>query len=348
MKAELELDLAEIVDLPVDASALDHTTDQALDHTLDQAPWPHSAATAVPVKLLRASDSPRLAGVDEQHVRVLAELEEELPPIVVHRETMRVIDGMHRLRAAQLRGRSTIAVTFFDGSPRESFVLAVEANIRHGLPLTLADRREAARRILQAFPEWSNRAIAAKTGLSGKTVGKLRGADEQLGGARLFRIGRDGRARPLDPAAGRERATQALLKRPDASLREIARSVGVSIGTVRDVRDRLRHGRSPLPRPRGSARDGAPEALRTPPRRATDPAPILAALRRDPALRYSDTGRQMIRWLEARIVRAEELELLMEAPPHQASRIAALARACAAHWDMIAEEIERREDGAPA
>ena len=42
---------------------------------------------------------------------------------------MRVIDGMHRLRAAILNGRSSIEVEFFDGSDEEAFIRAVEQNV---------------------------------------------------------------------------------------------------------------------------------------------------------------------------------------------------------------------------
>jgi hypothetical protein len=63
---------------------------------------------------------------------------------------MRVIDGMHRLRAAQLRGDHGVEVKFFDGDADEAFIAAVRANITHGLPLTLADRKAAAQRILAA------------------------------------------------------------------------------------------------------------------------------------------------------------------------------------------------------
>src|SRR5690349_6262411 len=77
-------------------------------------------------------DTPRRSGESLEHVRRLAESEDELPPIVVHRPTMRVIDGMHRLRAAELRGQQEIEVRFFDGDEASSFVLAVRANIAHG------------------------------------------------------------------------------------------------------------------------------------------------------------------------------------------------------------------------
>src|SRR5262245_43617336 len=70
----------------------------------------------VPLRQLLPADSPRLVGEDAKHIRVLAESEAVLPPILVHRATMRVVDGMHRVGAARLRGREAIEVRFFDGS----------------------------------------------------------------------------------------------------------------------------------------------------------------------------------------------------------------------------------------
>ncbi|WP_368858328.1 ParB/RepB/Spo0J family partition protein [Nocardia alni] len=71
----------------------------------------------------------------------MATLDETLPPIIVHRESWHVIDGVHRVRAAQLRGDSTILARLFDGGEADAFVLAVTSNTRHGLPLSSADWR---------------------------------------------------------------------------------------------------------------------------------------------------------------------------------------------------------------
>jgi hypothetical protein len=159
---------------------------------------------------------------------------------------MRVIDGMHRLRAAIRRGRKLVEVTYFDGDEREAFILAVELNVRHGLPLSLHDRKAAAKRILAADAVLSDPAIASKAvGLSDKTVAAIRaraGADiPQPDGRR----GRDGRMYPVGGAEGRQRVAQLIAARPDASLREIGSAVGVSVATVNDVRKRLSTGEDP-------------------------------------------------------------------------------------------------------
>jgi hypothetical protein len=324
----------------------------------------------VPIDRLRDADSPRRAGVDPAHVRLLAELDEGLPPITVHRATMRVIDGMHRLHAARLNHRETVEVTYFDGSERESFVLAVEANTGHGLPLTLADRRESAKRILRSYPEWSDRAIAAKVGLSGKTVGAIRRSDAEEFARAAVRVGRDGRVRPLSTVEGRLKARAVLAHRPDASLREIARIAGISVETARDVRDRLSLGEGALPGGLAGGLAAAGEAAprlapgrqpqtqtpqtpqkpqkpqtQTRPAGPIDPVAILDSLRRDPTIKYSAKGRALVRWLEARIVRSGESDAIRRAPAHQAEKIAALARACAACWNDIASEMEHRAVG---
>jgi hypothetical protein len=49
-------------------------------------------------------------------------VETKLPPILVHHAKMRVIDGMHRLRVAELKGRNQVAVEFYEGNEQEAFL----------------------------------------------------------------------------------------------------------------------------------------------------------------------------------------------------------------------------------
>ena len=206
----------------------------------------------LPVTALRPADSPRRAGEDIGHIEMLASIEERLPPIVVHRASMRVIDGMHRLRAAKLRGDDRVEVRFFDGDEQEAFVLAVTANTTHGLPLSIGDRALATERIIASQPTWSDRAIAVAVGLGARTVGNIRRRmqDQAEVESVTARTGRDGRVRPVDNSVGRLRASALIKQRPEASLREIAREAGVSPSTVRDVRLRLERGEDPLPQMR--------------------------------------------------------------------------------------------------
>jgi hypothetical protein len=63
---------------------------------------------------------------------LLAECYTELPPILVQRGSMQVIDGMHRLRVAPRRGEDTVRVQFFHGSVTAAFIAAVRLNAAHG------------------------------------------------------------------------------------------------------------------------------------------------------------------------------------------------------------------------
>jgi ParB-like chromosome segregation protein Spo0J len=307
---------------------------------------PPPSTRTVSLAALRAADSPRLVGEDSEHIRLLAESDRELPPILVHRTSMRVIDGMHRIGAARLRGQDTIDVVFFDGSDADAFVMAVKANIAHGLPLSYADREAAVARIVTTHPDWSDRAIAAATGLSPHTVATVRGRIVGLP-KETARIGRDGRIRPLDSSDGRLAASRLIAARPEASLREIARTAGISPATVRDVRERIQRGEDPVPlrrarngrpvRPAEPVRDEA-ERLSTQERNA-----ILQRLERDPSLRFAQSGHLVLRWLARRVITDEEWRDVAEAaPPHSAYIIAALAHRCAAEWAEFARHLESR------
>lgn len=137
-------------------------------------PDPHpggllSEIIQVPISRITVGGSLRAGGVDPRHIDALAEVCSELPPIVIHRKTMTVIDGVHRLRAVENSGATHISAVLFNGDEREAFVLAVKLNSNHGLPLSLADRKAAALHMLADFPEWSNRRLAGVVGLSDKT-----------------------------------------------------------------------------------------------------------------------------------------------------------------------------------
>src|SRR2546430_11035320 len=75
----------------------------------------------VPISALRPGDSPRLDGLDSDHIRTLLEIDGELPPILVHRGTMRAIDGMHREDAARAASRPSMPPQFFEGNGEHPF-----------------------------------------------------------------------------------------------------------------------------------------------------------------------------------------------------------------------------------
>lgn len=327
----------------------------SLDDFLDRASTAEEglATATVPIATLQPADSPRLAGEDGAHIRLLAQVDDALPPILVHRSTMRVIDGMHRLEAAVLRGEDTIEVRFFDGDAADAFVLGVRANTAHGLPLTVADRRAAAQRIVSSHPQWSDRAIAQATGLSAKTVGRIRKCATGENPHLRTRIGRDGRARPVNSAEGRLRACALMEEKPTASMRQIAAEAGISLGTVRDVRHRLSRGEDPVPRraKRARATSSAPPVAPVPTQRSgstadvvrpkgEQPSVLLYRLKIDPSLRFNEAGRALIRLLGMHTLgRAEQEQLLETVPEHLRPTVADLARACAETWWDLAERL---------
>ncbi len=302
----------------------------------------------VPITLLRLGDMPRTGGVDDEHVQALAMSETRLPPIIVHRPTMRVIDGAHRLRAAELARRTVIEARFFDGDENDAFVLAVEVNRAHGLPLSLADRKAAAARIIRTHPTRSDRWIALVSGLAATTVGALRKCSSVGNAMSNTRVGRDGRQRPVDSSEGRRRAAELMRADPTRSLRNIARAVGIAPSTVLDVRNRISAGEDPVPS-RGESREKPGYVRRSAQRRRPvtrmepEPGPdtIMQMLRHDPSLRFSEAGRALLRWLDKHTVVGMPAATPPSAgiPAHCLGAVAALARHNARFWADLAARI---------
>lgn len=279
--------------------------------------------TSVPIDSLISSDSPRLTGELDEHVHALAECTTELPPIVVHRPSMRVVDGMHRLRAARLRGDTEISVRFFDGAEKDAFPLAVQLNVAHGLPLSVADRTHAAARILDSHPHWSDRYIAELAKLAPNTVRAIRKCSSVHDAQSNARIGRDGRARPVDSEPGRHLVSQLLISNPDASLRTVAKAAGVAPSTAWRVRSNMRSGKQ-------AAAPSVPS-----PRRRTD---TLQHLKQDPSLRLTESGRTVLRWLNTPAVELVNWpKVIADLPPHCGPLLADLARQNADAWRAMAD-----------
>ncbi|SUB40284.1 MULTISPECIES: ParB/RepB/Spo0J family partition protein [Nocardia] len=257
----------------------------------------------IPIESIDIGGALRVRAEDSAHTQVLAQTETELPPILVHRGTMRLIDGAHRLQAAKLKGARVIRVRFFDGTEEEAFVLAVQANIAHGLPLSVIDRKAASLRIMRMYPLWSDRKVAEVAGLDHKTVGAVRrqssGDVPQTG----QRLGRDGRMRRVRRADGnRQRRTE------------------------------------PCDSPAGTHRPAEPAAA---PR--VCPASVLQSLRRDPSLRLTETGRTLLRWLDASPrTPTQSLDLADRIPEHCLNLIHDMARQNAANWQDFATRIGDR------
>jgi hypothetical protein len=310
-------------------------------------------AHKISIDLLHPGNSPRLNGADPQHIQLLASSDGPLPAILVHQGTMRVIDGAHRLQVALLKRQETIEVIFFDGTDDDAFVAAVQANNAHGLPLTLADRRAAAARVLTSHPHRSDRWIAAVAGLAVGTVGAIRARTRPNNSEITDRTGRDGRVRPVSSVNGRKLASKVITEQPEASLRDIARIANISPGTARDVRERMRRGDNPVPARQSESaarrlQAAHPHTQATTQRAASTRKPrdcqaLLQNLNADPSLRYSEAGRVLLRWLHTMAEGSSKSHDILEAlPPHCLYPVAQVLRQCAGQWLKIADQLDTR------
>ena len=70
---------------------------------------------------------------------------------------------------------------------------------------------------------------------------------------------------------------------------------------------------------------------------------MLQNLSRDPSLRFTDSGRRLLRWLFGQSDGLRGCRTLMDSiPPHCAYTVAALARAHAREWLEFADDLECR------
>jgi ParB-like chromosome segregation protein Spo0J len=312
------------------------------------------------IAVLRDGLSPRLDGTSPAHIKQLADLADEVPPIVVQRSSLRVVDGMHRLEAARSRGERLVPVVYFDGTDEEAFVAAVRLNAVHGMPLSARDRSAAMERILAAHPYWSDRRIAAVCGVAPTTVAARRRSANDRNRLNI-RIGQDGRRRPLSAQEGRRIATEIMRSRPGASLREVAREAGISVGTAMDVRRKLaaqngevgpdEAGATPLPAARTDPTDQAQSKV-TVPRSAGEWPPAtgpgsepdvrarLENLVQDPSLRYTERGRALLRLASTTLAFILQSDGVAEnVPGHCRDSLRAIAEACAGGWREFGERL---------
>ncbi len=151
---------------------------------------------------------PRIGGLDPTHVRELEEAPDSWPPLAVvnQKGAFILVDGFHRLAAAQNIGLTEVPVKVLDvPDDGDLHALAFFLNAAHGRPLTLTDRRAFAARLLRQHPEWADREIGRRCGLAQPTVARVRESLEETEEIEPLdtRIGRDGRTYRV-PAAERE------------------------------------------------------------------------------------------------------------------------------------------------
>ncbi|HEY1919432.1 MAG TPA: ParB/RepB/Spo0J family partition protein [Streptosporangiaceae bacterium] len=316
---------------------------EPLAEDLDLRNFEHVPAEEAPVGSLTPGPFLREAGTNAAHVQLLVSAADtaQLPPILVQRDGHRVIDGLHRLSAAKIRGDRVIKVRLLDCTDSQALVLAIKANSAHGFPLSKADRVSGANRVLAEHPDWSDRSIAGITGLSAKTIASLRDRSAGQADPDGKRLGRDGRRRPVSAGAGRRRAAAYLSAHPDAPLREVAQETDVSLGTVHDVSARLRRGH-------GVERGGRPErgAQQAPTRRNHVDAPptwaaAAAKMAADPSVRYTEGGKEFLRWMTQHAADpAGWRTFVNKVPAHWCDVIASLAEDIGREWHVFAQRLE--------
>jgi hypothetical protein len=136
-------------------------------------PNPSSEAAHLSLKHLRANEDfqPRLDGLDERHVALLMSSDpDNWPPLLVTPNgagVYDVIDGFHRLEAARRLGRTALPCVVDD---QAGYPEGVAANLRHGLPLRLSDRKAYARWLHELEPQLSLRELGRRCGLNHQTV----------------------------------------------------------------------------------------------------------------------------------------------------------------------------------
>ena len=125
-----------------------------------------------------------------------------------------------------------------------------------------------------------------------------------------------------------------LAEKPTASIRAIAKEAGVSPSTVHEVRQRLRTGQDvALKRQKVQRSLATPQPADVCPLRGSsgdsgsvgsvDIATILASLKGDPSLRFSDAGRSVLRWLERyRVGMTMSIKIAEMIPDHCATSVA--------------------------
>lgn len=324
---------------------------------------------SLPIGRLDLSGSPRLGGIEKRHVSALAQLASSaLPPVLVHQGTLRVIDGVHRVHAAIARGETTIAAELIDCAGDELFIRAVQANSSHGLPLSLEDRRAAGRSILETHPHWSDRMIAKIAGLSPNTVGAMRRRQVGAAEASGHRVGLDGRIHRRSPGDTRRAVREALARNPAASVRELARTVGISVGRAHVLRrelldGKLREGASAGGMRVGACADGESDTdLDTDTGTGTDarrrqaagrrrpggravPGSLVKMLAADPSLRLNEQGRGLLRLLVTQAIDPAEWSSLVDVvPAHRADAVIELAEGFSKTWSRFADELKRRSE----
>lgn len=166
---------------------------------------------------------------------------DQLPWPIIHEETGKVIDGQMVLEAIADRF-DEFEVLMFSGTSLEAAELAMALDAQAGRRRTNADRRAAAKRMIELDPSVSDNWIAQTYRLGTRTVAEIRARiAAELGAATGGRMGKDGITR-VPPHVSVQRAVEHFKENPEDSRSEtkIAKELGVARSSVHLAKEQMR------------------------------------------------------------------------------------------------------------
>jgi len=143
-------------------------------------------------------------GINKSTVGIYENSFDELPSIDVFwiegKDGWWIVDGWHRYEAAKNLGKDKIEANEHQGTFDDAKEFSFDSNLKHGQPLTLNERKEAAKLKLKRHTERSDNWIGEDCGISDKTVRIIREELEaSFGIPKLTKLkGKDGKEYPRE------------------------------------------------------------------------------------------------------------------------------------------------------
>jgi len=144
----------------------------------DSHPAPTRDIRTVPIADIHVGPQPRVKGIDDDHVAVLSECLDELPPaklVETPENGLVLVQGHHTLCAYQNAGRTSIPAEIV--APPEDgdlLALAFHEDAKSGLAYTADDRDAFVAHLLRLYPGRSEREIGREAGRNQPTVARIR------------------------------------------------------------------------------------------------------------------------------------------------------------------------------
>jgi ParB-like chromosome segregation protein Spo0J len=117
---------------------------------------------------------------------------DEFPPVMLVDDgvTRYLVDGFHRLKAAEFAGATDLPANIITGTREDALWYALGANRANGERLTEADKTHAVTLALRAWPERMQREIAEQIGCSESLVSKVKLELSEQAGEPVLLVGR--------------------------------------------------------------------------------------------------------------------------------------------------------------